>query len=74
MRADPELRTIDLNLLLVFDVFYRCRSTTRAAQTQESISLSSGMSGFSATKDTCGYAHLCTDSFTITTWLRMFSD
>ena len=33
MKADPELRSIDLNLLLVFDVLYRCRSTTRAAKT-----------------------------------------
>jgi len=42
MKADPELRSIDLNLLLVFDAVYRCRSTTRAAEvlhlTQPSIS------------------------------------
>jgi DNA-binding transcriptional LysR family regulator len=42
VKADPELRSIDLNLLLVFDVLYRSRSTTRAAQalhlTQPSIS------------------------------------
>ncbi|WP_244102911.1 LysR family transcriptional regulator [Burkholderia gladioli] len=42
MTHDTALRNIDLNLLLVFDVLYRTRSTTRAAQalhlTQPSVS------------------------------------
>ncbi|WP_425195044.1 LysR family transcriptional regulator, partial [Paraburkholderia phenoliruptrix] len=42
MSHDTALRNIDLNLLLVFDVLYRTRSTTRAAQalhlTQPSVS------------------------------------
>ncbi|VWB79858.1 LysR family transcriptional regulator [Burkholderia lata] len=42
MEHDPDLRNIDLNLLLVFDVLYRTRSTTRAADalhlTQPSVS------------------------------------
>jgi DNA-binding transcriptional LysR family regulator len=42
MRRETELRKIDLNLLLVFDVLYRTRSTTRAAEslhiTQPSVS------------------------------------
>src|ERR1700761_6513576 len=42
MTPDTALRNIDLNLLLVFDVLYRTRSTTRAAQslhlTQPSVS------------------------------------
>jgi DNA-binding transcriptional LysR family regulator len=42
MKSDPDLRNIDLNLLRVFDVLYRTRSTTRAAQalhlTQPSVS------------------------------------
>ncbi|KWF32767.1 LysR family transcriptional regulator [Burkholderia diffusa] len=42
MEHDPHLRNIDLNLLLVFDVLYRTRSTTRAAEglhvTQPSVS------------------------------------
>ena len=32
MDHDPDLRNIDLNLLLVFDVLYRTRSATRAAE------------------------------------------
>jgi DNA-binding transcriptional LysR family regulator len=40
--TQDELRNIDLNLLLVFDVLYRTRSTTRAAEalhlTQPSVS------------------------------------
>jgi DNA-binding transcriptional LysR family regulator len=32
MKLAPELRSIDLNLMLVLNVLYRCRSTTRAAQ------------------------------------------
>jgi DNA-binding transcriptional LysR family regulator len=42
MRRETELRKIDLNLLLVFDVLYRTRSATRAAEslhiTQPSVS------------------------------------
>jgi DNA-binding transcriptional LysR family regulator len=42
MTPDTDLRNVDLNLLLVFDVLYRTRSTTRAAQslhlTQPSVS------------------------------------
>ena len=42
MRRETDLRKIDLNLLLVFDVLYRTRSTTRAAEslhiTQPSVS------------------------------------
>jgi DNA-binding transcriptional LysR family regulator len=42
MSADIELRNFDLNLLIVFDVLYRTRSTTRAAEslhlTQPSVS------------------------------------
>ncbi|MBY8608803.1 MAG: LysR family transcriptional regulator [Burkholderia sp.] len=42
MDHDPDLRNIDLNLLLVFDVLYRTRSATRAAEslhlTQPSVS------------------------------------
>jgi DNA-binding transcriptional LysR family regulator len=42
MRRDTELRNVDLNLLLVLDVLYRTRSTTRAAEslhlTQPSVS------------------------------------
>ncbi|WP_176060533.1 LysR family transcriptional regulator [Paraburkholderia sp. BCC1876] len=42
MKADTELRNVDLNLLLVFQVLYRNRSTTRAAEslhlTQPSVS------------------------------------
>ncbi|MGA7777408.1 MAG: LysR family transcriptional regulator [Paraburkholderia sp.] len=42
MAPDTDLRNVDLNLLLVFDVLYRTRSTTRAAQslhlTQPSVS------------------------------------
>jgi DNA-binding transcriptional LysR family regulator len=42
MKANTDLRNIDLNLLLVFDVLYRTRSTTRAAEalhiTQPSVS------------------------------------
>jgi DNA-binding transcriptional LysR family regulator len=33
MKANTDLRNIDLNLLLVFDVIYRTRNTTRAAET-----------------------------------------
>src|SRR6202012_1713937 len=32
MKANTDLRSIDLNLLLVFDVIYRVRNTTRAAE------------------------------------------
>lgn len=32
MKPDTDLRSIDLNLLLVFDVLYRARNTTRAAE------------------------------------------
>ena len=32
MKANASLRNIDLNLLLVFDVIYRTRNTTRAAE------------------------------------------
>src|ERR1700761_5563181 len=32
MKANTDLRSIDLNLLLVFDVIYRTRNTTRAAE------------------------------------------
>src|ERR1700761_3470834 len=32
MKANIDLRNIDLNLLLVFDVIYRARNTTRAAE------------------------------------------
>jgi len=42
MKREAELRKIDLNLLLVFDVLYRTQSTTRAAEalhiTQPSVS------------------------------------
>jgi DNA-binding transcriptional LysR family regulator len=42
MKANIDLRNVDLNLLLVFDVLYRTRSTTRAAEslhlTQPSVS------------------------------------
>src|ERR1700742_1530086 len=42
MKAKTELRNVDLNLLLVFDVLYRTRSTTQAAEslhlTQPSVS------------------------------------
>ena len=42
MSPETDLRNVDLNLLLVFDVLYRTRSTTRAAQslhlTQPSVS------------------------------------
>ena len=42
MTPDTDLRNVDLNLLLVFDVLYRTRSTTRAAEslhlTQPSVS------------------------------------
>src|ERR1700684_640711 len=42
MSPDNDLRNVDLNLLRVFDVLYRTRSTTRAAQslhlTQPSVS------------------------------------
>jgi DNA-binding transcriptional LysR family regulator len=42
MNRDDDLRNVDLNLLRVFDVLYRTRSTTRAAQslhlTQPSVS------------------------------------
>src|ERR1700761_2034726 len=33
MKPNTDLRNIDLNLLLVFDVLYRTRNTTRAAET-----------------------------------------
>jgi len=33
MKPNADLRSIDLNLLLVFDVIYRTRNTTRAAET-----------------------------------------
>ena len=32
MRANIDLRQIDLNLLLVFEALYRARNTTRAAE------------------------------------------
>src|ERR1700748_4000348 len=32
MTANTDLRAIDVNLLLVFDVLYRTRNTTRAAE------------------------------------------
>src|ERR1700754_704879 len=32
MKATTDLRNVDLNLLLVFDVLYRARNTTRAAE------------------------------------------
>jgi DNA-binding transcriptional LysR family regulator len=32
MKPNTDLRTIDLNLLLVFEVLYRTRNTTRAAE------------------------------------------
>src|ERR1700753_2280421 len=33
MKPNTDLRNIDLNLLLVFDVLYRTQNTTRAAET-----------------------------------------